>query len=101
VTPDLSIAGTIGTESYDVASIASDAGSQTYGVEAEYRIDQSPFSLFVAYERADVDASTNAEADSWGLGLRYGFGDASLQARRDEGPRWLRQDRRAIRVLLF
>ncbi len=96
VTPDLSIAGTIGTESYDVTF---DAGSQTYGVEAEYRIDQSPFSLFVAYERADVDYLIAYDADSWALGLRYGFGDGSLQARRDEGPRWLRQDRRAIRLL--
>jgi hypothetical protein len=95
-TPDLSFSGTVGTVAYDVAS---DAGSTTYGVEAEYRFDQSPFSLFVAYERADVEGLIEYEADSWGLGLRYGFGDGSLQARRDEGPRWLRQDRRALRFL--
>ena len=83
--PDLSFTGGI---SYFDLDDEFDATS--YSIDAEYRFAGSPFSVIGGYTFTDYEGS--AEGDTWSIGLRYGFGDATLQARRNDGPRWLRED---------
>lgn len=54
-----------------------DADVNTLGVGVEYRFDQSPFSVGAAYTRVDGDL---AEADVFGVSLRWNFGDTTLKA---------------------
>ena len=49
----------------------------TYGVGAEYEIENSPFSVGASYTRADIES---VDVDTWSVGLRYSFG-GGLQAR--------------------
>jgi hypothetical protein len=46
--------------------------------------------VFGGYAYTDIGSGT--EIDTWSIGLRYGFGDGTLQQRRNEGPRWLREE---------
>ena len=82
---DLSFAG--GISYRDVESSSLD--STTYSLDAEYRIDGSPFSVIGGFAFSDL--GLGIESTGWTIGLRYGFGDATLQGRRNEGPRWLRE----------
>ncbi|MFN8706028.1 MAG: hypothetical protein ACK50J_05060 [Planctomyces sp.] len=82
---DLSFAGGISYRDVDAASL----DSTTYSLDAEYRLDGSPFSVIGGFAYSDLDSGL--ESTGWTIGLRYGFGDATLQGRRNEGPRWLRE----------
>jgi hypothetical protein len=82
---DLSFAGGISYRDVDAASL----DSTTYSLDAEYRLEGSPFSVIGGFAFSDLDLGI--ESTGWTIGLRYGFGDATLQARRNEGPRWLRE----------
>lgn len=59
----------------------------SYGVDGEYKFQNSDFSVFAGYNQSDF---ADVETDTWRLGLRYAFGDGSLRERRQSGPRWLR-----------
>lgn len=59
----------------------------TYGIDGEYKFQNSQFSVFGGYSQTDID---DAEIDAWRIGARYAFGDDTLQGRRQTGPRWLR-----------
>lgn len=83
--PDLSFTGGISYVDLD-----DEFDATNYSIDAEYRFAGSPFSVIGGYTFTDYEGS--AEGDTWSIGLRYGFGDATLQARRNEGPRWLRED---------
>ena len=61
-----------------------------YSLDVEYRFAGSPFSVIGGYTFTDYENGN--EGDAWSIGLRYAFGDSTLQARRNEGPRWLRED---------
>lgn len=59
----------------------------TYGIDGEYKFQNSPFSVFAGYSQTDFE---DVDVDGWRIGVRYGFGDGSLRERRQTGPRWLR-----------
>ncbi|MFN9163575.1 MAG: hypothetical protein ACK6DM_12875 [Alphaproteobacteria bacterium] len=63
----------------------------SFGLNGEYRFDGSPYSVVGGYTFSDLD--NGFESNAWSVGLRYGFGDATLQDRRKDGPRWLREER--------
>ncbi len=54
-----------------------DADGNQLGVGVEYRFDYSPISVGAAYSRLDGDG---AEADVFGVTLRWNFGDTTLKA---------------------
>jgi hypothetical protein len=54
-----------------------DADGNSIGVGVEYRFDNSPFSVGAAYSRVDGDV---AEANVFGVSLRWNFGDTTLKA---------------------
>lgn len=83
--PDISVTGGINYRDVDMVS----AGWTLYSLDAEYRIEGTKFSVIGGYAFGDLDAGF--ESSGWSIGLRYGFGDATLQGRRNEGPRWLRE----------
>ena len=72
---DLRLNAGVSYNNVDVAG--GDVDAWTYGVGAEYEIENTPFSVGAAYTRADVDS---IDVDTWSLGLRYSFG-GGLQAR--------------------
>lgn len=82
---DLSFTGGI-----SFIDIESETEATNYSLDVEYRFAGSPFSVIGGYAFTDYEGG--AEGDTWSIGLRYGFGDGTLQARRNEGPRWLRED---------
>jgi hypothetical protein len=84
--PDLAFTGRI---NYLDQANNSPSEITDYGLDAEYRFAGTPYSVIGSY--AFTDTSTGIEADTWSIGLRYGFGDGTLQQRRNEGPRWLRE----------
>jgi hypothetical protein len=84
-TPDLSFAGGINYRDIDTLF-----DTTTYSLDAEYRLEGTPFSVIGGYSFSDLEAGI--ESNAWSIGLRYGFGDATLQDRRKDGPRWLRED---------
>jgi len=84
-TPDLSFGAGIGYRDVDTAF-----DTTSYSLDAEYRLEGTSFSVIGGYEFSDLD--TGIESNAWSIGLRYGFGDATLQDRRKDGPRWLRED---------
>lgn len=60
----------------------------TFSLDGEYRFQNSAFSVIGGYSQSDVDGT---DIDSWRVGLRYAFGEDTLQGRRLTGPRWQRQ----------
>lgn len=59
----------------------------SYGLDGEYKFQNSAFSAFAGYSQTDFE---DEEIDTWRIGLRYAFGDGTLRERRQTGPRWLR-----------
>lgn len=82
-TPDFSVG--VGYQYLDIDEL--DNGIDTWNVDAEYKFDGSPFSVFAGWAQSDYDSS---DAETWRIGGRYAFGDDTLQGRRTTGPRWLR-----------
>lgn len=82
-TPDFSIG--LGYYYFDIDG---DTQFDTWSLDGEYRFQGSQFSVFGGYAQTDVE---DTEIDAWRIGLRYGFGDDTLQGRRMTGPRWQRQ----------
>jgi len=83
--PDISVTGGINYRDVDMVS----ADWTVYSLDAEYRIEGTKFSVIGGYAFGDLELGF--ESSGWSIGLRYGFGDATLQGRRNEGPRWLRE----------
>lgn len=84
--PDLSVTGSIN----HLDPTDSSTEITAYGLDAEYRFAGTAYSVFGGYAYTDIGSGT--EFDTWSIGLRYGFGDGTLQQRRNEGPRWLREE---------
>ena len=89
VNADLSFTGSVTHRDTDTVS-ADIIDVTSYGLDAEYRFEGSPYSVTGGYTFSDLDSGS--ESNAWTVGLRYGFGDASLQDRRKDGPRWLREE---------
>lgn len=93
-TPDLSVAARF--DNYNINSLG-DFIWNNYDLTAEYRFEGSPVSVFGGYAYTEYDTPLSyLEFDTWSLGVRYAFGDGSLQQRRAEGPRWLRESTLSI-----
>lgn len=60
----------------------------SYNVGGEYQFAGSSNSIFAGYSWTDYDEA-GANGDTWRIGFRHAFGDDSLAARRQSGPRWL------------
>ena len=59
-----------------------------YNVGGEYQFAGSSNSIFASYTWTDYDEA-DADGDAWRIGFRHAFGDDTLAARRQSGPRWL------------
>ncbi len=55
---------------------------------AEYQFDASPFAVFAGYRHTDI----GGEANTWGIGLRWNFGEGSLIQRDRSGARLRRPE---------
>ena len=66
-----------------------DAGSNsdfnTWGIGAEYRFDNSPVSVNVAYSSTDTNPDNT---QVWSIGVKLDFGSSSLHDRSQHGPSW-------------
>jgi hypothetical protein len=62
-------------------------GSQ-FGVGAEYQFDSSPVSIFAGYRHTEFGGGQN----SWGIGLRWNFGEGTLLQRDRSGERLARPE---------
>jgi hypothetical protein len=82
-TPDFSIG--LGYYYFDIEG---ETEFDTLSLDGEYRFTNSQFSVFGGYAQTEVE---DTEIDAWRIGLRYGFGEDTLQGRRQTGPRWQRQ----------
>ncbi|HEX5692621.1 MAG TPA: hypothetical protein VFX76_21550, partial [Roseiflexaceae bacterium] len=78
VTPDFSIGA--GFAYFDIDEF--DDELNTWGVDGEYKFQNSQFSMFAGWSQTEVE---DTELDSWRIGGRYAFGDDTLQGRRSTG----------------
>lgn len=85
VSSDFSIGAGVAYLDFDELSDA----IMTYSIDGEYKFQNSQFSAFGGFSRTEVE---DVDADTWRIGVRYAFGDDTLQGRRQTGPRWLRQN---------
>ena len=60
----------------------------SYTVGGEYQFSGSSNSVFAGYTWTNYD-DVDVDGDSWRIGFRHAFGDDTLAARRQNGPRWL------------
>jgi len=77
VMPNLRLNAGVSYNNVDINAAGGDVDAWTYGVGAEYEIENTPFSVGASYTRADIDS---LDVDTWSLGVRYSFG-GGLQAR--------------------
>jgi hypothetical protein len=69
-------------------TVIGDQDGHYIDVGAEYQFDASPFAVFAGYRHTDI----GVETDTWGIGLRWNFGEGSLIQRDRSGARLRRPE---------
>jgi hypothetical protein len=62
-----------------------------FGLGAEYQFDTCPVSIFAGYRHTDLGA-VGLATDTWGIGLRWNFGEGTLMQRDGSGARLRRPE---------
>lgn len=69
----------------DTDGLTADDNFNVWGVGAEYRFDNSPFSVNASYAQADTNPDNT---NIWSIGVKMDLGSDSLRDRSTHGPSW-------------
>lgn len=91
VTDNLSLEANAAYLDTTINPVSLSASGSYFGLGAEYQFDAHPISIFAAYRHTDI-GDGSPEIDTWGVGLRWNFGEGTLMARDRSGERLRRPE---------
>ena len=92
VTDNLSLEANADYLDTTIDPVVLSANGSYFGLGAAFQFDSHPISIFASYRHTDIVDTTSTDTNTWGIGLRWNFGEGTLMARDRAGERLRRPE---------